>query len=73
MTESKKGVLSIVKIGENIVDNPQALESFLNDFINSKGINSWYTAGGDGIQDGKTTWDRDQNDTWPPQSPTKKR
>ena len=32
MTESKKAALSIVKIGGNIVDNPQALESFLNDF-----------------------------------------
>lgn len=32
MTENKKTSLSIVKIGGNIVDNPEALASFLNDF-----------------------------------------
>ncbi|WP_298651926.1 acetylglutamate kinase [uncultured Proteiniphilum sp.] len=37
MTEDKKTTLSIVKIGGNIVDNPQALESFLNDFHQLEG------------------------------------
>lgn len=37
MTESTKTPLSIVKIGGNIVDNPEALESFLSDFHQLKG------------------------------------
>lgn len=37
MTEDKETSLSIVKIGGNIVDNPEALESFLNDFHQLKG------------------------------------
>lgn len=37
MTESKKTPLSIVKIGGNIVDNPEALNSFLSDFHQLKG------------------------------------
>ena len=36
-TETKKKTLSIVKIGGNIVDNPKALKSFLNDFHQLKG------------------------------------
>lgn len=34
---SEKGPLSIVKIGGNIVDNPESLEAFLNDFHQMKG------------------------------------
>ena len=37
MPESTKTPLSIVKIGGNIVDNPDALESFLNDFHQLEG------------------------------------
>lgn len=37
ITENKKAHLSIVKIGGNIVDNPEALESFLNDFHQLEG------------------------------------
>jgi acetylglutamate kinase len=37
MTEDKKATLSIVKIGGNIIDNAQALESFLHDFHRLEG------------------------------------
>lgn len=37
MSEDKKTTLSIVKIGGNIVDNPEALELFLNDFHQLEG------------------------------------
>lgn len=46
MTEDKRAPLSIVKIGGNIVDNPESLEAFLYDFNRLEGRKALVHGGG---------------------------